>query len=146
LSSDRAQVTPNLFVDSVEEARVFYMDTLGFSHLMGMVGKDGNLDFCIVIREGAMVMLARPEPGMEGTAPRLRGRPVAFYINVGDVDAYHDSLRGKTAIEEPLTTQWWGDRNFAVRDPYGYRIWFYQTLKTFEEAIAGGVPAGVKVV
>lgn len=32
------------------------------------------------------------------------------------------------AVTEALATQWWGDRNFAVKDPYGYTLWFYQTV------------------
>ena len=51
-------------VDSVDEARTFYVDTLGFEHSMGVVGKDGQFDFVTVNREGARVMFSRkPEQG-----------------------------------------------------------------------------------
>ena len=40
------RVMPMIVVASVDAIRNFYVDTLGFSHVMGMVGKDGQLDFC----------------------------------------------------------------------------------------------------
>jgi uncharacterized glyoxalase superfamily protein PhnB len=120
-----ATIIPNLFVDSVEPLQKFYLDKLGFSHMMGIVGKDGRLDFCIVTRDGAMVMLGRPEDRIEGTTRR----PLALYFYFQDVDAYHTELQGRgVRVTEPLTTQWWGDRNFAVEDPYGYQLWFCQTV------------------
>src|SRR5512134_3206157 len=121
----RAQVTPNLWVDAVEPLRSFYIDSLGFDHMMGMVGKDGKLDFCIVTRQGAMIMIGRPQDAREGTDPRPRSqRSLDIYIEVEDVDAYHAQVQKKGArVTAELTTQWWGDRNFAVDDPYGYRLW-----------------------
>jgi uncharacterized glyoxalase superfamily protein PhnB len=147
MSETRAAVIPNIYVESVEPVRSFYLDKLGFDHLMGMVGKDGKLDFCIVTRAGAMVMLGRPPEPIEGTAPRHpTARPLELYIEVADVDGYHDQVRSGVDIEKPLTTQWWGDRNFSVRDPYGYRIWFYQTVKAWDQVMASGLPEGVKMV
>jgi uncharacterized glyoxalase superfamily protein PhnB len=93
-------------------------------------GKDGKLDFAIVIRDGNMVMMGRPVERMEGTAPKYpTARPVHVYVYVKDVDAYHTEVNCRSfPITEPLTTQWWGDRNFAVKDPCGYTIWFCQTV------------------
>jgi hypothetical protein len=39
---------PMISVDSADEAREFYVEKLGFEHMMGMLGKDGRLDFCTV--------------------------------------------------------------------------------------------------
>jgi hypothetical protein len=47
-------------VDSVDEVREFYVEKLGFDHMMGMLGKDGRLDFCTVTLGGAKVMFMRP--------------------------------------------------------------------------------------
>ena len=43
-----AQLMAMIYVDSVEQARSFYVEKLGFTHMMGMLGKDGLLDFCTV--------------------------------------------------------------------------------------------------
>jgi PhnB protein len=120
---------PMISVDSVDKARAFYVDKLGFEHMMGMLGKDGQLDFCTVIFGGAKVMLMRPQERIEGTSAISAKRPVEIYLQVADVDAYHARLdKQGVKTTSPLTDQWWGDRTFTVMDPFGYQIWFYQTV------------------
>jgi PhnB protein len=129
---------PMITVDDVDATRDFYTKKLGFEHQMGVVGKDGNLDFVNVVIGEASVMFARPPEGVDpGTGPR----PVDLYINVGNVDAHHDKTKaaGLEVIEE-LTDQWWGDRTYVIQDLNGYRLWFYQ--KVGEPA----PPEGTKIV
>jgi len=59
----------------------------------------------------------------EANAP---GAGVTIYLEVDDVDAYHATLagRGVEAMLEPKT-QFYGQRDFPVRDPDGYRLTFY---------------------
>lgn len=135
-------VIPSFWVDSIEPLRNFYLEKLGFGHMMGVVGKDGKLDFCIVTRDSAMIMLGRPEDRIEGTAEKYpTRRPIEIYVNVKDVDRFHAEVKERgVAIVDPLTTQWWGDRTFAVKDPYGYQLWFFQTVS--EPA----PPPGVKMI
>jgi uncharacterized glyoxalase superfamily protein PhnB len=126
---DNAQVMPMISVDSVDEARGFYVDKLGFDHMMGMLGKDGQLDFCTVTLNGAKVMLTRPQEKTAGTEATAIKRPVEIYLQVPNVDAYHDQVKESgVRVANPLTDQWWGDRTFTVMDPFGYQIWFYQTV------------------
>jgi uncharacterized glyoxalase superfamily protein PhnB len=136
-----AQLIPMIYVDSVDEAREFYVEKLGFDHQMGMLGKDGRLDFCTVTLGGARVMFVRPQERIDGAGETTSKRTVEIYIEVTDVDAHHERLRKKKVkITSPLTDQWWGDRNFAVMDSYGYQIWFYQTVDEPEP------PEGVKII
>jgi uncharacterized glyoxalase superfamily protein PhnB len=124
-----AQVMPMISVDSVDQARAFYVEKLGFGHMMGMLGKDGQLDFCTVMLGGAKVMLMRPQERTGGTNATSSKRPVEIYLEVSDVDAYHNQLKKQAVkVTSPLTDQWWGDRTFTVMDPFGYQIWFYQTV------------------
>ena len=54
-------------------------------------------------------------------------RSVDLYIYVADVDAYHaEVVQRGVHVHEPLTTQWWGDRNFQVKDPAGYLLIWHQ--------------------
>lgn len=120
-------VMPIIAVESVDEIRNFYVETLGFDHVMGVVGKDGQFDFVTVVKDGARIMFAR---GADAAGKKLAGakQPVEIYLEVSDVGAYHDQLKKKRVkITDPLTMQWWGDQTFKVLDPYGYEIWFYQT-------------------
>ena len=132
-------IIPSLWVDEIEPVRNFYIDKLGFGHMMGVVGRDGKLDTAIVQKDAAMIMLGRPSEG-SALDPKAR-RSVDLYIYVADVDAYHaDVVRRGVRVHEPLTTQWWGDRNFQVKDPAGYVLWICQTVAEFTP------PAGVTVV
>src|SRR2546426_6424811 len=117
---------PIIGVGSVDRARNFYVDTLGFTHVMGMIGKDGQFDFCTVVMGGARIMFMRA-PG--GTPASSGKQPVEIYLEVENVDALHNDLKKKgVAISDPLTLQWWGDRTFKVLDPNGYEIWFYTNV------------------
>jgi uncharacterized glyoxalase superfamily protein PhnB len=121
------KLMPIITVDSVEAARDFYIDKLGFDHVMGVVGADGQLDFCTVVLDGARIMFARAVEG--AAAPRGAGKqPVELYLEVADVQAYHNRVTGGgVSVSDPITLQWWGDRTFKVMDPCGYECWFYQS-------------------
>ena len=120
------RVMPMITVRSVDAIRNFYVDTLGFSHVMGMVGKDGQLDFCTVVIGEARIMFMRAS----GDSPAPAGKqPVEIYLEVEDVDTLHNRLKKNgVAISDPLTLQWWGDRTFKVLDPNGYEIWFFTNV------------------
>jgi uncharacterized glyoxalase superfamily protein PhnB len=141
LVKHNAQLMVMLYVDGVEDARAFYVEKLGFGHLMGMLGKDGLLDFCTVSLGGARIMLMRTAPGVDGARPTTDKRPVEFYMEVEDVEGYHEQLwKRNIKPTSPLTNQWWGDRTFTIQDPYGYTIWFYQSVAEPQ------LPQGAKVV
>jgi PhnB protein len=138
---ERLSVMPIITVDSVDEIYRFYTEKLGFQHVMGVVGKDGGLDIVTVVRSGVRIMFGRPQQQLSGTAPSSEKRPVEIYIQVEDVDAYHDQLKGAgIRIVSPLTAQWWGDRTFTIQDPYGYQLWFYQPVAEPKP------PQGAKIV
>ena len=88
-----AQLMPMISVESVDRERTFYVEKLGFSHMMGMLGKDGQLDFCTVTLGGARVMLQRPQQRVEGTSATTSKRAVELYIEVENVNEYHDQVK-----------------------------------------------------
>jgi len=136
------QVMPIIRVESVDAVRDFYVDKLGFMHVMGVVGKDGQLDFVTVVLGGARVMFSRALGGVDAARRAGQGKqPVEIYLEVADVDAYHDQIKKKgVKISDPLTLQWWGDRTFKVLDPNGYEIWFYTNVGEAKP------PQGAKIV
>lgn len=121
-------IMPIITVDSVDRIRDFYVETLGFDHLMGAVGKDGRFDFVTVVKDGARIMFARSSAALPEQPAAAVKQPVGIYLEVADVAAYYAALEKKgVQITDPLTLQWWGDQTFKVLDPCGYEIWFYQT-------------------
>ena len=136
------EVMPIIAVESVDEIRSFYVDMLGFDHVMGVVGKDGQFDFCTVVKDGARIMFARaPGKAPSGKAVPAK-QPVEIYLEVADVARYHDQLKKNRGakITDPLTIQWWGDKTFKVMDPCGYEVWFYETVSEPRP------PEGAKIV
>ena len=135
------KVMPIIAVGSVDAARDFYVGTLGFTHMMGVVGKDGGLDFCSVVLGEAQVMFTRNRPSAAAAVAQPQPQPVEIYLEVEDVDAMHARLQKKgVKIVDPLTLQWWGDRTFKIQDPNGYVVWFYTNLSEPKP------PQGMKVV
>jgi uncharacterized glyoxalase superfamily protein PhnB len=68
-------------------------------------------------------------------------RPVEIYLEVANVDSLHDEVRARgVRVTLPLETRRWGDRTFAVMDPYGYQLWLYQTVSEPKP------PQGTKIV
>ncbi len=68
-------------------------------------------------------------------------QPVQMYMQVDDVDAYHDRVKKQgVKISDPLKLQWWGDKTFKVLDPNGYEIWFYTNVAEAKP------PQGAKIV
>lgn len=137
--NSQAAVMPMIAVDSVDATRSFYVDKLGFEHQMGVVGKDGALDFCNVTLGGVALMFTRAEQAEGNGGPA--SRRVELYIGVQDVDGYHDTLKERgVEIADPLADQWWGDRTFVIQDPNRYRVWFYSHVA---EVVP---PPGTKIV
>lgn len=60
---------------------------------------------------------------------RIKGAGVFFYISVDDVDKKHSELedKGLEPSGEPKDFQW-GNREFAIKDPDGYKIIFYKRI------------------
>ena len=135
-----AQLMAMIYVDSVEQAREYYVDKLGFTHMMGMLGKDGQMDFCTVTLGGARIMLMRAVDGLTGTNLTSQKRPVELYLEVENIDGYFEQVKKNVKATTPLTDQWWGDRTFTVQDPFGYQVWFFQTVAELR------IPPGAKIV
>jgi len=42
---------------------------------------------------------------------------------------FHNQVKKRgVKVTDPLTDQWWGDRTSRSWTPFGYQIWFYQTV------------------
>ncbi|NOJ39699.1 VOC family protein [Bradyrhizobium australiense] len=84
-------VMPIITVESVDTERNFYVEKLGFDHVMGVVGKDGEFDFVTVVKDGARIMFARAPALLADQSQRL----VEIYLEVSDVEVYFRQLQKK---------------------------------------------------
>jgi PhnB protein len=113
---------PILAVKDMHETLRFYTDVLGFETTFTMPGENGELVHAAVRRGNVNLMF-----GPQG-ADRLdhAGDGIVLYFTIGDeddVDAEfaHAKRSGATIVQEP-TDQFWGHRDWAIKDPDGYYL------------------------
>ena len=122
-----AEIQPIIHVSEVESALAFYRDGLGFQERYTVPGEDGSLVHAGLSFEGATVMIAKSAEGRgEG------GEGVILYVYMqGDLDGYfRETVRraeGVQVLHEPKD-QYWQDRTFGIRDPWGYEVHFAKSL------------------
>lgn len=70
-----------------------------------------------------------PEFGKDSMSTE-RGRGMYVYINVDDVDAKHAKLLKQGFQPATQPRDWpWGNREFILKDPDGYKLCFWQPSK-----------------
>ena len=111
-----------LRVVDLDRALRFYVDMLGFEE------EFRYQDFYAGIRAGdARLHLKRvdtPDPAI----PFVRkGDHLHLYLNVVDLDAAFEAVKGKAEVVYPITTKPWGNREFTILDPDGHTIYLAQS-------------------
>ena len=127
-------ITPNLLVRDVKKSTEFYRDVLGFT--MGETVPDKEpFVFVWMKRDDVSVFLndinaaAHDYPDAAKLPP---GGTAAMYFVVAGVDAYHAVVAPKAKVVMPLTTQFYGMREFSVTDPEGHLITFAERVAPVE--------------
>jgi len=121
----------NLRVKSVAESLRYYEDVLGFKDDFHHGNEDGTLMYASLKRGEAQVMLSSLEDVPEAARPFTgAGIDVLFNLKDGDVDAYYAEVKQKGAkIAAEVEDKFWGQREFVVEDPDGYRLVFTKHVK-----------------
>jgi uncharacterized glyoxalase superfamily protein PhnB len=118
LSVELERVVPILRIFSVEKAREFYLDFLGFTwdweHRFG----DNFPLYAQVSRSGLALHLS------EHHGDACPG--AAVMIHMTGIDAFHRELTAKDYryYKPGLEDQPWGARTVSVQDPFGNRLTF----------------------
>lgn len=117
------------------ESNLYYVSDLGkteqFYRTLGFdVSNDGTL---VHVKLGDFELQFVDENKAEiqkGAYDSPRGVGMFTCVEVDDVDEYYKSLikKGISISHEPKTWPW-GQREFVVKDPDGYKIVFFLTLK-----------------
>lgn len=59
----------------------------------------------------------------------VKGGGQFLYINVDDVDAFYQELLAKDLHPSSEPRNWpWGNREFVIRDPDGYKLVFFEKI------------------
>ncbi len=142
------ELTPVLMVEDVNNAIDFYLNVLGFDFVIGVPEKtqevvptwsnDRVLDFAIMKCGNAEIMfqsrrsMAEPEELPEFKDKEIGGS-FCLYIEVDNVQDIYDKVKGKIPLHKDLKTQFYGMREFHVKDCNGYILGFAERLNMSQE-------------
>ena len=112
---------PVLAAPDVGATASWYAEHLGFRP--DLFPRTPPHSFAILNRDGVEIMLRRCRP-----AGRTEN-DWDVYVRMEGVDAFHQSLLGRTPIVEALTTKDYACREFAVEDPNGFRLVFSESVE-----------------
>jgi uncharacterized glyoxalase superfamily protein PhnB len=132
-----------------KRAVAFYRDVLGFELEQAWPDKEDPIWANLLLDRQAVMISALMSPAdaekMCGDDPGAlaymktlhdefqSNKPsvgVMIYLEVPDVDAYHARVTAKGAKNTSAPkTQFYGQREFAMQDPDGYRLMFYTLVK-----------------
>lgn len=120
-------MTTNLMVENVDNAIAFYKDTLGFTVVVSVPGKKGELQFAILSKDNLMLMFQEKSNFIEEypvlDTPKVQPS-VSLYIAVDNFDALYEEMKSKHHINTELHTSFYGAREFAIIDVDGYVLTF----------------------
>lgn len=105
-----------LVASDIREAVAFYRDVLGFT-VDTIWGPDADPEGCILDRGDVHLLFHRDD----GSEPKMSG---VLVIEVDGVVNLHERIDGKAEVLWGPEIYSYGMREFAVRDPNGYRLAF----------------------
>jgi catechol 2,3-dioxygenase-like lactoylglutathione lyase family enzyme len=125
------KLTPNMIVSSVERSLEFYEGVLGFTR--GMTVPDASPFVFASVTSGPIEIFFNDRSTVAKESPLFAGMTFGggntMFIELDAVDALHDAIKDRVKIVMPITTQWYGMREFAIQDPDGYVITFAQRVE-----------------
>lgn len=117
-------------VHDAKAAIAFYVKAFGAVELFRLVEPAGRVGHAEVRIGDSVLMLNDEYPDFGAKSPAtVGGSPVAFHIQVPDVDAAVDrAVKAGATVVRPVQDEFYGDRMGMVACPFGYR-WSLATPK-----------------
>ncbi|MEZ6234633.1 MAG: VOC family protein [Phycisphaerales bacterium] len=115
---------PMLAVRDLPATVRFYVEKLGFN-CNSMFGNPPV--WCDLDRDGVSIMFnAPPREGIERDVPRSARNYQIFYFNCPDAAALREEFLARGVAASDLRVTNYGMKEFEVRDPDDYWLWFGQ--------------------
>jgi PhnB protein len=150
IPKDYNSVTPYLVIKGAAQAIEYYKRVFGATEHVRMNGPDGKVGHAELKIGNSFIMLADENPSMgpgHTSAATIGASPVSLYVYLPDVDHIIQRASAEGAkILKPVQTQFYGDRNGFIQDPFGH-LWGIATHvedvspKEMEERMRKLVPA-----
>jgi uncharacterized glyoxalase superfamily protein PhnB len=128
---------PTFIVSDVGRTARWYAEHFGF-RIAGTFPAAEPWGYASIMLGGAEVMLLRVEGYQRPTEPSRPDWMWDAYLRMNGVHALYERVRGREFIIAPLRKQSYGDWEFDVRDPNGYRLVFGGDVPIPDPGGAGG--------
>lgn len=115
---------PMLSVSDLKRSIAFYRDQLGF-HVINVFGEP-EPKWCMIGRDDIKLMLNEPPRAEMDTLPPHAKNFQVYYFYPNDVAALHAGWRRDNLPVTELRVTLYGMKEFELRDPDGYWLWFGQ--------------------
>lgn len=125
---DCPTITPYLGVRGAAAAIEFYQRAFGAEEVLRLASAAGLVAYAQIRIGDSMVLLSDEMAGSPQRSPSsLAGTSVAVRVYVDDVDACFARALAAGAVQlRGVADQFYGDRNGALRDPFGH-VWIVST-------------------
>jgi uncharacterized glyoxalase superfamily protein PhnB len=129
-------IAPLFFVADVVKAAAYYRDVLGFG--FERIWGDPPC-FCMPHLNGLTIMLQEPDDKTRIRPNGADGCSWDAYVWVRDADTLFATFQanGADVVHAPVDRDYYGNREFAVRDPDGYIIAFAHGIAAKAKRDAG---------
>jgi catechol 2,3-dioxygenase-like lactoylglutathione lyase family enzyme len=119
------RLTPMLSVADLERTIAFYCNELGFQ-CVSTFG-DPRPVWCYLKRDSVDLMFNQPPAAEIAELPRRAKDFQIYYFYPDDVAALHAAWKSKGLAVTDLRVAIYGMKEFELRDPDGYWLWFGQS-------------------
>jgi catechol 2,3-dioxygenase-like lactoylglutathione lyase family enzyme len=117
-------LVPMLSVSDLKRTMAFYCDRLGFR----VVNRFGDPDpvWCMLARDNVRLMFNQPHTEEIKELPRRAKDFQIYYLYPSDVAGLHAAWKAAGLPVTDLRVAIYGMKEFELRDPDGYWLWFGQ--------------------
>lgn len=126
------ELAPMLLVDDVDGALAWYQDVLG-AKLQYKLPDDPPFEWVSILLDGVEIMLARKQAAKEWYTEAVKSADTPanciVYIYVESVDALYEKIKDKVKVVMKPADQYYGMREFVIKDPFGFILIFAETLE-----------------
>ncbi|MFQ6015034.1 MAG: VOC family protein [Anaerolineae bacterium] len=126
------KVTPMFLVENVDKAVAWYGNTLG-TELRHSLPKTPPFEWVSLLLGDIEIMFSQKGAAQKWysdgvTVSEIPANFIA-YIYVKHANSLYERVKGKVTIIMEPTDQWYGMREFAIRDPFGFILIFAQIVE-----------------
>ena len=129
-------ITLNLAVKDIKETRKYYQENFNFKVQMlvdesktifdTQIKEELNYVWAMIYKDNISIMLQSVESLKEDVGVFFDniGASLTLYIDVENVDELYLKIKDKVTIYKEITTTWYGQREFYIKDINGYILGF----------------------